>query len=215
MLIAHRALPFLAVVAGAAVLVVGGSAVAGVVAGDPPVTVTSSLGATPVVGAVQPEQAAAFRVLRRPRRTGDAMPADVAAAMAGPGRFGRNAALARAVRTAEGPGWVVPGRDAVCLVIPEPGVGHTTTCRPTKAATKEGVTLQLVAARASSSVTLVPDGGRVVVSGKGATRSTVRPDASGVVAVDTTGASRLTVVTARGRWTAPVPAFGGRGLPKG
>jgi hypothetical protein len=198
-----------------AALAAGGSAVA---SNEPEESYAPgpSPAATPApIGAVQVDQAAAFRVFRRPRRASDVIPADVAAAMAGPGRFGRNPGLSRAVQTPSGKGWVVPGRDVVCLIAPSPTEGYITTCNSTTAASDDGLKLQIVTPEESSSSTLLPDGGRVVVAQDDATTETVQPDASGMANADTTDAARVTVITEDGRSSVPVPEADGTVAPAG
>lgn len=215
MLTRRRATHLLAASAAVAALAVGGSAVASNDPVDAPVPGPSPFASPVPIGEIQPDQAAAFAVLRRPQRSTDRMPADVAAGVAGPGRFGRNAALARAITTETGKGWVVPGRGVVCLVLPSGDGGYATTCNPTAAAAREGLSLQLVGPDEASSSTLVPDGGRVVVAQDDATTETVRPDASGVASTDTTDAERVTVITDDGRSTTPVPETDGTVSPTG
>jgi hypothetical protein len=215
-MLTHRRITLLLSGTGAvAALAVGGSAVA---FNDAPVetepTPAPSFAPAPI-GEIQPDQAAAFRVFRRPQQPSDVMPADVAAAVAGPGRFGRNPGLARAVETATGKGWVVPGRGVVCLVVPRDTEGYATTCNPTSVATDNGLSLQIVAPGESSSSTLVPDGARVVVAQEDDSTDAVRPDASGMAATDTTDAERVTVVTDEGRSTMPVPEPDGTVAPTG
>lgn len=196
---------------------VGGSALAAGGPADTPAAVpaASPLAAPPVVGAVQPDQAAAFRVLRRPRRASDVMPTAVAERTAGPSRFGRNPNLSRAVETANGTGWVVPGRGVVCLIAPDAVDGYAVTCNSTEAVADDGLTLQQVAPDESTSTSLLPDGARVVVSQDDATADAVQPDASGVAVTDTTDAERVTVVTDEGRSTVPVPEGDGTVDPTG
>jgi hypothetical protein len=211
-----RRLTLLLAAAGAAgTLAAGGSAIASNDPAETPVASPSPVAASPVIGAVQPDQATAFRVLRRAQRPSDAMPAEIAASVAGPGRFGRNASLARAIGTPTGKGWVVPGRGVICLVVPDDAGSYGTTCRPTSAAADEGISLQVVAPDESSSSTLVPDGARVVVSQDDATTDAVQPDTSGVASVDTTDAARVTVITGDGRSTTPVPEPDGTVAPTG
>lgn len=204
-MLTRRTTGLLSVAGAVAALAVGGSAIA---SSEPDETYAPgpSPRAVPVpIGEIQPDQAAAFRVFRRPQRPSDAIPADVAAAVASPARFGRNPGLARAVQTPTGKGWVVPGRGVVCLVVPGAAEGYVTTCNPTAAAVDDGLNLQLVSPDESTSATLVPDGGRVVVAQDDDTTDTVRPDASGMANADTTDAERVTVITDDGRSTTPVP----------
>lgn len=205
MLTRRRITTLMSATGAAAALAVGGSAVASNGPDEAHVSGPSPAASPAPIGEIQPDQAAAFRVFRRPQRAGDEIPADVAAAVAGPGRFGRNPGLARAVETPTGKGWVVPGRGVVCLVVPGLSGGYGTTCSPTAAAADDGLNLQLVAEDESSSSTLVPDGARVVVAQDDATTDAVQPDASGMASVDTTDAERVTVITEDGRSSTPVP----------
>lgn len=186
----------------AAALVAGSLAVAGqAIAGEPgaPDTVAApDVTAQPApIGAVQPDQAQALTVLRRDVRAGDALPADALAA-AGPGRFGRNPDLARAVRTTTGIGWVVPGDGVVCLVVPDPVDGYGTSCAPTAVVVADGLTVGVASDADASATTLVPDGARVVVEDDDGRRTPVAPDASGVTRVDAEQADHLEVRTPSG-----------------
>ncbi|WP_022928092.1 hypothetical protein [Patulibacter americanus] len=214
-MLTRRVTTLLATTSTAAVLAVGGSAIASNGVDDAPVASPSPLAMTPVIGAIEPAQAAAFQVMRRPQRPSDAMPADIAAAMAGPSRFGRNAGLSRAIRTPTGKGWVVPGRGVICLVVPDAAGVYGTTCQTTAAAAEDGVTLQQVGSDESSSSTLLPDGGTLVVTQDDASTDVVQPDASGVASADTTDAERVTVVSEDGRSTTPVPEPDGTVAPTG
>lgn len=211
----RRTTAVLATALAAAGIAAGGSAIAANEPAAPAALPTAPAAAPPAIGAVQPDQAANFRVLRRPRRASDVIPADVVAQVASPGRFGRNPQLARAVETATGKGWVVPGRDTVCLVVPDPVDGYGTSCKSTAEAADEGLGVQLIAPDESTSSTLLPDDGRVVVTQDDATTEVVQPDASGMAASDTTDASQVTVVTNDGRSSEPVPDGDGTVPPVG
>jgi hypothetical protein len=214
-MLTRRVTTLLAATSTAAVLAVGGSAIASNGPDEAPVASPSPLAMTPVIGAIEPAQADAFRVMRRPQRPSDVMPGDIAAAMAGPGRFGRNAGLSRAIQTPTGKGWVVPGRGVICLVVPDTAGVYGTTCQATATAAADGVTLQQVGPDESSSSTLLPDGGTLVVAQDDATTDVVQPDASGVASADTTDAERVTVVSEDGRSTTPVPEADGTVAPTG
>lgn len=192
----------------AVALVTGSLALAGqAVADDPgasPAVAAPDVTAQPApIAAVQADQARALRVLRRERRAGDALPADAAAA-AGPGRFGRNPGLSRAVRTATGTGWVVPGDGVVCLVVPDPVDGYGTSCAPTDVIGDDGLTVGVAGDDAASATTLVPDGATVVVEDDRGRRSQVTPDANGVTRIDAERADHLEVVTPSGRAETPL-----------
>lgn len=159
----------------------------------------------PAIGAVQADQSATLRVLRRGRRASDAMPADVARTVAGPALFGRNARLSRAIVTPTGTGWVVPGDETVCVVVPDPVDGYGTSCAPTSVVAASGLTVGLADEGSSTAVTLLPDDARLVVTEDDRSTEAVVPDASGVATVDATEADHLTVVTEEGRSTTDLP----------
>lgn len=192
----------------AVALVAGSLAVAGqAVAGDPgaPDTVAApdAVAQPAPIGVVQPDQAEALSVLRRDRSAADRLPADALPA-AGPGRFGRNPGLARAVRTTTGTGWVVPGDGVVCLVVPDLVDGYGTSCAPTGVVAAEGLTVGVASDDGASATTLAPDGATVVVEDDAGRRTREVPDASGVTRVDAEGADHLEVVTAAGRSETPL-----------
>jgi hypothetical protein len=112
---------------------------------------------TSAVSAVPPEAAAAFKLLRTAPPS--AMPADVAEMVGSPTRYGRNAALARAIKTATGTGWVIPGDGYLCIAIADPGTGWGTSCVPTAVAAQRGLSIGLTSATGETAETLlVPDG---------------------------------------------------------
>lgn len=187
-------------------LLAGAVVVGSATAEDAPDPVAASpIAAQPAaIGAVQADQAQTLRVLRRARRASDAVPAVVATEIAGPERFGRNAALARAIDTPTGRGWVVPGDDTVCLVAADPVDGWATTCAPTSVVAAEGLTLGLADGDGSTAVALVPDGAEVSVETDDHRTEELTPDASGVVAVDATDADHLEVVTDEGTSETPM-----------
>ena len=101
-----------------------------------------------------------FAILRS-KPTG--MPADVAAELGAPGRLGRNAALAHAIATPTGTGWVLPGSDAVCIAVPDPVDGYGVTCTSSSVAAESGAWIGM-SSGASNGIrmtVLVPDGSRV------------------------------------------------------
>lgn len=191
----------------AALIATGGLVVAGTAAADdpPPATSVSPDAAQPApVAEVQPDQAEALRVLRRDVRPSDALP-PAAEAAASSERFGRNPALARAVRTTNGTGWVVPGDGIVCLVAPDPVDGFGTTCAPTAVVAAGGLTLIQADDHEATATTLVPDGATVVLEQETGARSRVTPDNTGVTRVDASEADHLEVVTEQGRADTPLP----------
>jgi hypothetical protein len=155
------------------------------------------------IGAVQPEQAQTLRVLRRARKSSDALPAG-AQAVTSPARYGRNPQLARAIKTRTGKAWVVPGDDVVCLVMPDPIDGWATTCAGTDVVATQGLTLGLTNAESSEAVTLVPDGATVTSTDEQGRTATVTPDSSGAVAVDPEKTASLAVETPAGEATTPM-----------
>jgi hypothetical protein len=109
------------------------------------------------------------------------MPADVAEAVASPARFGRNAALARDIWTVNGRGWVVPGDQYICIVVPDPVDGYGTGCTRLAWAQKSGVILEMRDLSGhGSSTALAPDPASVqFMDAAGAARTI--PTNSGVV----------------------------------
>jgi len=171
--LAPRALAILAVSAAAAAGVASlgsGSAPAGR-ANPPPVTV-------PELRSVPAGESAAFAILRRPRRAGDAF----APLHAGAGPLGANPALARSLSEppgglSEGSVSVVPADGAVCLRVPFAG-GAQWWCQPLAAARRGALVLALrppgpLRASRQLLVGLVPDGVRAVTVAAGRVRRSV------------------------------------------
>lgn len=128
-------------------------------------------GPVPKTPNVPTDIAQSFALLRTEPANG--MPADVADAVASPSRFGRNSALARTIATTNGAGWVVPGADHVCVVVPDPVDGYGTVCTPNTWAKENGVVLEMRQSLSSgdASVTvLAPDGVQVVLTHAGVTQ---------------------------------------------
>jgi hypothetical protein len=120
------------------------------------VTMRAANTPTTAVTAVQPDAAASFKLLRTTPPT--PMPADVIAGIGSPERFGRNPALARAIKTPTGTGWVIPGDGFLCIAIPDPVDGWGSTCLPTDVAAVRGLDIGLTAADGRTIETmLVPD----------------------------------------------------------
>lgn len=151
-------------------------------AGDAPGPSPASPTAVPPapIATIQPDQAKTLRVFRRPRTASDALPA-AAVPAASTARYGRNPRLSRAIDTPTGTGWVVPGDNVLCLIVPDPIDGYGTSCAPTAVVEREGLTVGLVGADSSTAVTLVPDGATVTTTDDADRTTAVRPDASGVV----------------------------------
>ncbi|MCW2982997.1 MAG: hypothetical protein JWR63_567 [Conexibacter sp.] len=139
---------------------------------------TPSQAPTVAVAAVQPDAAAAFKLLRTTPPS--VMPADVAEAVASPAGYGRNSALARAIKTATGTGWVIPGNGYLCIAIPDPGFGWGTSCVPTAVAAQRGLSIGLTSASGKTAETLlVPDGaGAAKIDGPVSTTAPVASAAS-------------------------------------
>lgn len=189
--------------------VVGGTLVAGLLAtglavgsagaedAPDPLAVSPTAEQPAAIGAVQPDQAQSLRILRRAPRAADVLPPDAEAAV-GPGRFGRNPELARAISTPTGTGWVVPGDETICLIAPDPVDGYGVTCAPTSVVKTDGITLGMASKERSTAVTLVPDGAEVTVVDEDRTSAEVAPDGSGVVAVDAEAVDHLEIETDAG-----------------
>ncbi len=184
-------------VAAALSLSVGGGALAVTAAnGDDPVGVYA-----PPIASVSTSTSEAFSLFRQAdARADDAMPSDAVEQVATSQRYGRNADLARGVRTANGRGWAVPGADTLCLVVKDPVDGYGTTCRPQQEAARFGVVLIMVApddpsvARVSA---VLPDGARAEAVGAGKAQ-TLAPDAEGAVAAVVPTGSTIEVTSPDG-----------------
>lgn len=93
------------------------------------------------VDAVEPTAKRALAVLETAPVS--PVPEKVAEEVASPMRFGRNPKLARAILSATGPGWAVPGRGHLCIVVPDPGYGYATACGPTADIARKGLWIGL------------------------------------------------------------------------
>jgi hypothetical protein len=127
------------------------------------------------------------------------MPADVVQMMASPGHYGRNAALARAIDTANGQGWVVPGDGYLCMVLPNgTASGYAEGCTPTDLAVRDGLWVRLSGegdgATALDTV-LAPDGTTAQLGGDGPTTG---QDAEGVTSASVTPGSPTPTVAQNG-----------------
>lgn len=91
------------------------------------------------VAAVEPDLAAGFAVFARARRASEVMSLKAREQLGGPARNGFNADLSRAIATPNGTGWAVPGRSAVCAVMPDPVDGFGVVCSPTSSALRTGL----------------------------------------------------------------------------
>lgn len=93
------------------------------------------------VSELDPALIEAFSAFREQRAS--VPPATVAARVAGPTRYGQNTAYAREIETATGPGWIVPGDDHLCIVVPDPVDGHATSCNPIDDVVRRGIAIEL------------------------------------------------------------------------
>lgn len=134
-----------ALVAAAACVAVG-SAATGVIAATtsddedpaPPFVKSGEL-----IKAVQPDQAEAFAIFARERTRSDVMPAGAQKQLGDNSTFGRPASLSRAIATATGTGWALPGDGVICLAVPDPIDSYGVTCTPTVTAKSDGAMLLL------------------------------------------------------------------------
>lgn len=115
---------------------------------------------TTAVATVPAAAEANFRLFREQPAT--PMPAEVAAQIGSPKRFGRNPNLARKIKTVTGDGWVIPGNGWVCIAIPDPVDSYGTTCQPISDAVRRGIVIGLsggagIPAGKSAQVALLPD----------------------------------------------------------
>lgn len=193
------------VLRGAAVLVVSAAAAAAVSAALLSGSSTGGGGERPVVTvpeihSVTAAQAAAFSILRRPLRAGDAF----AVIHPGAGPLGANPALARTVhepagRLSAGIVSVVPANGALCLRVPfSYDGGAEWFCQPVAAAREGRLLMALRPAgplRASEQllVGLVPDGVRsVTVTTAAGSRRTV-PVRSGIYDVQLSAPRKVSI----------------------
>lgn len=128
-----------------------------------PATTTTSAAPTTAVAVVQSDIQASFVLFRD--RPPSPMPPDVAVQVGSPAAFGRNPDLARAIKTATGTGWVIPGDGYLCIAVPDPVDGYGTTCATTADAVRHGLAITLwgdIPGAAAADTVLVADGQRVV-----------------------------------------------------
>lgn len=112
------------------------------------------------VGEVSAEISSSFSIFRN--QPASPPPAEVTEAAVPPSFFGANAALARKIETTTGTGWVVPARDRLCLVQPDPVDGYGTACTTLALAKTAGLYIALRShpeLGRSTSTHVVPDGG--------------------------------------------------------
>lgn len=80
----------------------------------------------PAVAEISPEISASFAIFRD--QPASPPPAEVSRSAVPPSFLGANAALARRIETTTGTGWVVPARDHLCVVQPDPVDGYGSVC---------------------------------------------------------------------------------------
>ncbi|HEU4973802.1 MAG TPA: hypothetical protein VFT50_01835 [Baekduia sp.] len=136
------------------------------VAADPDPAIAFDL-PTSAVAAVQSDIVSHFALFRA---APSPIPWDIAAGIASSSRFGRNAALARAIRTPYGKGWVIPGDGYLCITMPDPVDGYGESCQPTSVVLHRGLWLRLAGdgpnAQAAD-VLLIPDGATATKAARG------------------------------------------------
>lgn len=184
----------LAVLGGAAgVSAAQGAAESGSVTSDTAYFSPSS--ARTQIKAVQADQAASFAMFRRAPTASDALPAGVRSLLGETAVTGKNVDLARAVTTAAGTAWVVPGDGAICIALPDPvdivGLG----CATTQFAAKYGALAELYNPGDPDTRLvgiLLPDGGSAtVLYENGKSDELLVPNADGAVLTNLSGASAI------------------------
>lgn len=123
--------------------------------------------ATEPISTVDPAIEQHFVLFRE--QAADGMPEEAAEQVGSSRRFGRNADLARAIRTTNGTGWVIPANGFLCIAVPDPVDGFATGCSPTAAAIQNGLILSMGGSMPNDKVseTLVVPDGRRAVDGQG------------------------------------------------
>lgn len=172
----------------AALFAVGLTVAAGIGHLSPGATASITSAPTPVP-AISGDIREGFSIFRE--LPAAAMPADIATTLASPERFGRNAALAREIDTKFGRGWVVPGDDAICVIVPDGSGGYGTSCNTVESALQRGVLVGMRDREAGTGyeIVLVPDGAEATLS----TGSAPLRKRHGVVAGSVTAGQELTV----------------------
>jgi hypothetical protein len=128
------------------------------------------------------------------------MPDDVATKMASPGHYGRNAELARAIDTPYGQGWVVPGDEYLCIVVPNAAGGYAEGCTTVDLARQDGLWLRLAGDGPSATAldtVLAPDGTTAQLGG-GDRSATASQHAEGVTSAFVTPGSPTPTVVQNG-----------------
>lgn len=177
-----RAAAFMAAGTAAFAIIGGGVALAGT---DGSSTATSSAqlkaaATTPTtaITAVGSDITANFALFRN--YTASPLPADVAAQVGSPERYGRNPNLARQIQTVTGKGWVIPGNGYLCVVVPDPVDGYGTSCVTTAEARTQGLYVGLtgggVPAGKSAETLISPDGSSASLAKTGTTVADANSD---------------------------------------
>ena len=162
----------------------------------------------PIAQAIEVEQSSMLSILRRPIAVRDTMPVDAQQEIGNSEVSGRNVALARAIDTSTGRGWVLPGRGVICLAVPDPAGGFGLTCAETASVRTRGLALFMVAATDPdhADVTLLlPDRSSTDVTAANGGQQPLSPDADGVVAARLESGSQITVRSGAGVSQIAVP----------
>lgn len=179
-------------VTSAAIAAGSGWAVAGAT-GDPGAELRTALAGTEptaAVGELQPAIVEHFALFRE--KPAAVMPDDAKQQIGSASRYGRDASLARAIKTVTGTGWVIPGDGYLCIAVPDPIDGYGTSCLPTEVAVRQGLALTLsgnMPNGKAAETLLVADGSRVLQGPAGREQSV--DGHLGVVSVFTDKAGQL------------------------
>lgn len=155
----------------------------------------------------------AFPALRRPQTAADTMPAAVAAQVGNPDVGGKNVALARAIKTSAGDGWVIPGNGSICLAVPDAAApaddpSYGVTCNTVQWAHQHGLSILLLDTRTGrgDATVVAPDRTSVTLA-KARTQSTsaVAVNADGVASVPVEEGDAVVIRTQTGGAELPVP----------
>lgn len=118
----------------------------------------------------------AFPILRKAQgKTPDSVTAKL---LSGPSRSGQNIALARSVASPDGPVWIAPGRNKICINMPDPVDGLGVVCSEASVAKRQGAIGIMVDPKAPNvkKVSLVlPDGAKANVTNQDGTTSPLQP----------------------------------------
>lgn len=179
-------------VASAAVAAGAGWAVAGATDDSGAELRTALAGTEPTVAVaeLQPAIVEHFALFRE--KPAAVMPDDAKQQIGSATRYGRNASLARAIKTVTGTGWVIPGDGYLCIAVPDPVDGYGTSCLPTEDAVRQGLALTLSGNMpdGQAAETLLVADGRQALQGPAGREQSVDGDL-GVVSVFTDRAGQL------------------------